>query len=251
MIKSLRRTFYHLTAPRDLHRSIRKLRKLESRLPSAASRFAVPWAYRGYGLFRGIHAHQTPLEIETLYQRVCELRPATVLEIGTARGGTFYLWAQAATDDALLISVDMPGGFGGGGYPRPREQLYRAFARQAQRIDLLRADSHDPKTRDQVTGLLGGRPVDWCFIDGDHTYEGVKADLLAFAPLVRAGGLIGFHDIMPRPDVLEIEVDRLWSQLRARWPDETEQIMHPNERGEQVGIGLLRVPSAGLDLSGL
>jgi hypothetical protein len=37
---------------------------------------------------------------------VARLKPATVLEIGTAKGGTLFLWGQLAGPDAHLISVD-------------------------------------------------------------------------------------------------------------------------------------------------
>lgn len=39
-----------------------------------------------------------------------------------------------------------------------------------------------------------GRPVDFIFIDGDHSYEGVMADLRGWVPLMREGGLIVGHD---------------------------------------------------------
>lgn len=38
-------------------------------------------------------------------------------------------------------------------------------------------------------------PFDILFIDGDHTYEGVKADLANYAPLVKSGGRIILHDV--------------------------------------------------------
>jgi predicted O-methyltransferase YrrM len=39
-----------------------------------------------------------------------------------------------------------------------------------------------------------GQPLDILFIDGDHSYEAVKRDLL-FAKLVKDGGLILLHDV--------------------------------------------------------
>ncbi|HRA67059.1 MAG TPA: class I SAM-dependent methyltransferase, partial [Caldilinea sp.] len=40
----------------------------------------------------------------------------------------------------------------------------------------------------------GGRTVDLCFIDGDHSYAGCKADLMNWLPHVREGGIVAFHD---------------------------------------------------------
>jgi methyltransferase family protein len=36
--------------------------------------------------------------------------------------------------------------------------------------------------------------LDWAYIDGDHTYEAVKADLEAFGKLVRPGGVMAGDD---------------------------------------------------------
>lgn len=38
------------------------------------------------------------------------------------------------------------------------------------------------------------KPIDLLFIDGDHSYEGVKADYENWAPYVKKGGFIAFHD---------------------------------------------------------
>ena len=37
-------------------------------------------------------------------------------------------------------------------------------------------------------------PLDLLFIDGDHSYEGVKNDTLSWEPKVKEGGTILFHD---------------------------------------------------------
>ena len=62
-----------------------------------------------------------------------------------------------------------------------------------QRLDLIRDDSHDRRTFDQVKARLGGQMLDFVFIDGDHTYDGVRRDFELYEPLVRPGGIIAFH----------------------------------------------------------
>jgi predicted O-methyltransferase YrrM len=95
-----------------------------------------------------------------------------------------------------------------------------------------------------VGALLRGRPVDFLFIDADHTYDGVLANVRLYGPRVRAGGAIAFHDILPNPRDPRIEVHRLWDHLR-RVADVTEWVF-PNATGHAPGIGLLRVPAAGV-----
>ncbi|WP_312562886.1 class I SAM-dependent methyltransferase [Anaerospora sp.] len=37
--------------------------------------------------------------------------------------------------------------------------------------------------------------IDFIFFDGDHSYEGIKADVNAWLPKVKKGGMVVFHDI--------------------------------------------------------
>lgn len=41
---------------------------------------------------------------------------------------------------------------------------------------------------------LAGRTVDFLFIDGDHSYDGLRGDWEAWKPLVEVGGIVGLHD---------------------------------------------------------
>jgi predicted O-methyltransferase YrrM len=52
------------------------------------------------------------------------------------------------------------------------------------------------------------------FIDGDHSYEGVKKDFEMYSPLVAEGGLIAFHDIAVHTKFTGCEVDRLWNEIK-------------------------------------
>jgi predicted O-methyltransferase YrrM len=188
-------------------------------------------------VFKYSGAFLQPIQVEEelvkLVEDVKRLRPATVLEIGTSMGGTLYLWTRLAQPDALIISVDLPGGKFGGGYSSLRTPLYERFSREQQQLHLLRASSHDESTIAEVRRLLGGRSVDFLFIDGDHTYEGVKQDWEMYSPLVRPGGLVAFHDIAGNYD--DTQVKSLWDAIKTKYVHR-EYMTHP--RGF-YGIGVL------------
>ena len=231
-------------ALRDNRDAIKHVQDLEYQLPSARSRFAIPFVFLGKRIFRTIRPAQTPEEIEQLYETVLELNPRRVLEIGTARGGTLYLWTQAAAEDATIVSVDLPAGQFGGGYATQRIPFYESFSHPGQELILIRADSHSSGTRDRVSEVFSRQQIDFLFIDADHTYAGVKADFALYSPLVRPGGLIAFHDILPNPDDLDIQVAPFWDQLKERYP--VKELVWTNRKGWRIGIGLLWVSEMGL-----
>jgi cephalosporin hydroxylase len=186
---------------------------------------------------------QIPSEVAGFLRTLQAEPPRTVLEIGTAQGGTLFLLTRVAAPDALLVSVDLRRGQFGGGYPRWRVPLYRSFAREAQRVELVLGDSHEPHTRDRIHSLLDGRDLDLLFVDGDHTYEGVRQDFNDYSPLVRPGGLVAFHDIVPGGPGKHGDpggVPIFWSELKATRSDVSE-LVEDWEWGS-CGIGLVRVP---------
>src|SRR4029077_1566892 len=105
-----------------------------------------------------------------------ELAPSRSLEIGTNYGGTLFLLCEVSSPEAKVISVDLPWGPFGGGYPRRKIPIFRRFAKSGQELHLIRADSHLAETKRQVLQLLQGEKLDFVFIDADHTYEGVSRD---------------------------------------------------------------------------
>jgi cephalosporin hydroxylase len=164
----------------------------------------------------------------------------TVIEIGTFTGGTLYCWCQLAEPDALLVSIDLPGGpcagiSRGGCTPERLKEMQELFPREQQALHLLRADSHEPSTLEEVEKLLGGRQADFLFIDGDHTYKGVKQDFEMYSPLVRSGGFIAFHDILQPEELPNPGVAGLWNELKGNYKH-AEFKVEPFRWG---GIGLL------------
>jgi predicted O-methyltransferase YrrM len=82
---------------------------------------------------------------------------------------------------------------------------------------LLRADSYDTKTLSQVQTLLRDQPVDFLFLDGDHSYQGIKTDFEMYAPLVKKGGLVAFHGIEPSTIDNWIQVGRFWNEIKTHY----------------------------------
>jgi predicted O-methyltransferase YrrM len=182
---------------------------------------------------------QAPEEILWLLDRVGEARPRRVVEIGTAHGGTLYLWSLVAAPDSVLVAVDSTP-LGRLGRWEALARLCRSFARERQRVELVfGAPSQSDATRRRVEAALGGEPVDFLFIDGDHSYGGVRADFELYSPLVRPGGMVAFHDIAPRVDA-GTGVPRFWEELSAT--HEVDQVVASTE--PSFGIGILRVPGA-------
>ncbi len=231
-------------------RWVRRLRSTFWRLRSDA-RASVLLARRGasrgdVSLARGAisrSALQKQTEVVPLLELLRAEQPSVVAEIGTAYGGTFWLWCQIASPDALLISIDLPGDFAGGG-GRADDVLprLRSYARGRQETCFIREDSHSPAAVDQLRRALDGRSIDFLFIDGDHSYDGAREDFERYLPYVLEGGLVALHDVLPQPDY---GVDRLWSELRARF--ESVEFLDPGDNrghGPWGGIGVVRKRTA-------
>jgi predicted O-methyltransferase YrrM len=195
---------------RSIYQTLKCMKAVRSLPPNMSVESVLDFAFSHI-----IRPLQIRSEIEQLVRIVAERKPRTVLEIGTANGGTLFLWARIAAPDAILISVDLLGGLYGGGYPEWRGLLYRGFAGPGQKIHLILADSHCLETRDTVIHILKTRPLDFLFIDGDHSYKVVKMDFDLYNLLLGAGGIIGFHDIAFQLGQVDGSVARFWQEVKV------------------------------------
>jgi len=200
------------------------------RTPAEAIEFCVD---------RPVIMAQVRSEIEELGNLIQAAAPKRSLEIGTNYGGTLFLLCTLSPPGARVISVDLPAGQFGGGYPRRKMPLFRRFPRNGQQLHLIRADSHAPETLARVQRLLAGDKLDYLFIDGDHTYDGVKRDFEMYSPLVRSGGMIAFHDIAVHTKDNSCEVDHFWNEIKKRF-HHREFVENPSQGW--AGIGVLFVP---------
>jgi cephalosporin hydroxylase len=211
-------------------RARRHLSTLGPLEPAEALRVAQSYHWRG----GNVEPTQAPVEILWLLEQVRELQPRRILEIGTDEGGTLFLWTRVAPADAHLVALDIrPLGLLGG--LSSWALVRRGLGHGSQRIDLaMPRDSHDAATVEHVRSLFGGEPVDFLFIDGDHSYDGVRQDFEMYSPLVRAGGLVAFHDTSA-PDAPDVV--RYWQELRAS--HEADERVSPDT--PHYGIGVIRL----------
>lgn len=180
-------------------------------------------------------ALQKEEELSCLLGMLMERELNSVMEIGTARGGTFFALAHLATKHAKLTSIDMPGGEFGGGYSPRGEDRLRSYALPSQRLRLFQGDSHSTQTYDNVLRWLDGDPLDFLLIDGDHTLEGVTRDWEMYSPLVRFGGLIAIHDINPHETVPRCKVDEFWVN-KIEPNHQTDRIISPPLSWGGIGV---------------
>jgi cephalosporin hydroxylase len=180
-------------------------------------------------------AMQKLRELAPLLGLLMRRSPSVVVEIGTARGGTFYAWCRVAGPNATIVSIDLAGGPFGGDRATTDSSALRRYGQPGQQLHFIQDDSHDMKTRARLEEVLGGREIDFLMIDGDHTYEGVRQDFEMYAPLMADGSPIAFHDILPHPEDSLCEVDRFWNEIRSGY----RHIELTDEGAQYGGIGVL------------
>ena len=174
-------------------------------------------------------------EIRAAIEYIEPEHPRCFCEIGTANGGTNLLVSQSIPSITTIIGLDL--------FIMNR-RLLRLLARRDQMIHFINGSSYDEATFERVRTLLGQQPIDLLFIDGDHRYDGLKRDFLLYSQLVREGGLIMFHDIVPdhgsrfgRPTSnCAGDVPLFWNQLKPHFRHR-EFVRDPEQDG--LGLGLL------------
>jgi predicted O-methyltransferase YrrM len=185
-------------------------------------------------------AIQKTREFAPLLAMVKRGRPRTVVEIGTAAGGSFYAWCCVAQASGTIVSIDLPGGAFGGGYSNEDIPRLQAYGRPGQRLSFILADSHRASTYELLSETLAGVGIDFLMIDGDHTYDGVRRDFELYSPLLSANGLVAFHDILPHSPHSRCEVHLFWNEVKARYRHVEFVDPHPDPvEGPWGGIGVL------------
>ena len=134
-----------------------------------------------------------------LYEMIYDSKPDSVLEIGVQYGVSTktMLLALDAIKKGKLTSIDI----------KNRVPEFEDYKDVTSRWKFVKGDSSLDETFDKVKD---DGPFDILFIDGLHTYEGVKRDYELYEPLVKPGGLIIIHDVLN----YRVGVKEFWPEIK-------------------------------------
>ena len=183
-----------------------------------------------------------------LYGLVRSLQPEVAVEIGTARGWSACHIGLALRENikGRLYAIDPHsdtawndvGSRGESSLPALRQKLRRM--RLDDYVEIVRMES-------RAAAVGWKKPIDLLFIDGDHSYAGVKADWELFSPHLSRFGVAVFHDTTwqyHRGDPFyreDMGVPRFVEELRLAG--------HPVVTIDRdCGISLVQRPSGGIPL---
>jgi predicted O-methyltransferase YrrM len=145
------------------------------------------------------------------------------LEIGSCEGGSTMSLSLISTN---LVSIDHN--------PVYDEDLIKPNCN----FKSINGNSSNEEVIKQVY-LYFPNGVDLIFIDGDHTYDGVKKDFNNYKNLVRSNGIIAFHDIVDSKyhRSANCTVYKFWDELKTQY--KYKEFREDNVWG---GIGLIWMP---------
>jgi predicted O-methyltransferase YrrM len=135
-----------------------------------------------------------------------KLKPSsTIVEIGSWKGKSTYCLAMGLKD-GKIFAVDP---FNAEGEPGSKEiyeqtkgtiplfeQFQKTFRENGLSEKVQPMKGYSDKFIDQFS------VIDFLFIDGDHSIEGCDFDYTNYAPKVKKGGYLAFHDFNPNRDEL-------------------------------------------------
>lgn len=129
----------------------------------------------------GVPAQKCAFDLWVYQEMLHELRPAVIVECGTANGGSALFLASicALLGQGEVVTVDIaeqPG--------RPSHE----------RITYLKGSSTDPETLESVKQLVASRTPVVVILDSDHSRDHVLNELRLYAPLVSAGSYVIVED---------------------------------------------------------
>lgn len=149
----------------------------------------VYWALHALGV-RAASTQTTAAERACLARHVAGR--ASIVELGVMHGATTRLLCQAAAPGGRVTAVD----------PFPPGRLGVSFEFAIARREVRRGGGAPCRfIRATSAGALAAwrDPIDFLFIDADHSWDAIAADWQGWTPFVIENGIVALHDSRPLP----------------------------------------------------
>jgi cephalosporin hydroxylase len=157
----------------------------------AFSALSELWVKVGWGVkytygftWMGRPMIQLPDDMIRIQEVIYRLRPDVLIETGVAHGGSLVFYASLfkAMGKGRVIGVDIE--------IRPHNRAAIEAHELKPYITLVEGSSIDPKTVDQVKGLISPGDKVLVILDSDHSKKHVSGELAAYAGMVSPGSYI-------------------------------------------------------------
>lgn len=181
--------------------------------------------------------HQNKFEIISFVKLLEQEKfmPEVLIEIGTANGGNNLFLASCLPSVQIVIGIDL--------YVKNAAQIH--FYLKGKRVVCINGSSYNPHIIEKIKNMLRGYTKGLIFIDGDHRYEGVKADYEGYKQLLDGELCLAFHDIVPdsflrygrKSNLWVGDVPIFWNEIKKNEKNAKEIIENTEQNG--LGIGVL------------
>ncbi|MCL2398599.1 MAG: class I SAM-dependent methyltransferase [Defluviitaleaceae bacterium] len=156
------------------------------------------------------------------YDYVANMCPATIVELGTHYGTSFFAFLQAVEDGkspkTQIYGIDAWGYIDGNEWTKKEYEIdiYNIFLKTLD-IYKHKAKAHTiRKIFDDALADVEDNSVDLLHIDGNHTYDAVKHDYETWIPKVKESGVILFHDVSETSYLHENSSPEFWKEIKSK-----------------------------------
>lgn len=156
-------------------------------------------------LENGLYLQQDPEEFAQFVRFMATKVPAAklALNIGVASGGqTKFLYDYFSAEKMIVVDIGLHPQF-------PHWERIKKSVNSDIILEII-ADSHSEETRWKLLPYAG--QVDFAFVDGDHSYRGLRQDIFLTKELLRPNGYMALHDTSSLADCRRVYDEMLLSR---------------------------------------
>lgn len=174
-----------MASPESTERTIPSRDEMVELVKAAGS--SAEWFFGYPEVEDGLYLQQDPEEFaDFVHFMASHVGSAKMtLDLGIASGGqTKFLRDWFKCEKTIILDIGL-------------HEMFPHWARIKEMVDTeyeleMISDSHLPAVREKLAPYEN--QIDFAFVDGDHSYKGLRQDIFLVTPLLKTGGIMALHD---------------------------------------------------------